>query len=186
MQDTLCVETMDMFVKLYGSEAGDFALKTLPFGGLYVAGGIATKVRGSVVGVELALWVPVVDEVVTIVFQILPLMEKQNKFWENMVAKGRLRATLERIPVFIVLHPQVACCNHGVAGIEGRLTCDVTDLVVARSVSWERESSHVAPSATAHPEVVCDRVRLYASLDWTTLLCVHSLHCVSCWVSGGR
>lgn len=72
---------MDLFVKLYGSEAGNLALKTLPFGGLYVAGGVAPK--------------------------ILSLMVDQDKFLENMVQKGRLRQTLEKIPVYVVLHPQV-------------------------------------------------------------------------------
>jgi len=75
------METMDLFVKMYGSEAGNLALKTLPFGGLYVAGGIAAK--------------------------ILPLLEEQDKFLENMYQKGRLRPELEKVPVFVVLHPQV-------------------------------------------------------------------------------
>ena len=34
---------MDLFVSCYGAEAGNLCLKTLPFGGLYIAGGIAAK-----------------------------------------------------------------------------------------------------------------------------------------------
>ncbi len=34
---------MELFVAAYGSEAGDLALKLLPYGGLYIAGGIAAK-----------------------------------------------------------------------------------------------------------------------------------------------
>lgn len=79
--DALCSQVMDLFVKCYGAEAGDFALKKLPFAGLYVAGGIAP--------------------------QILPAMKDQNKFIENMVQKGRMRAILERVPVYVVKHTQV-------------------------------------------------------------------------------
>lgn len=32
------------FIRAFGAEAGDLALKTLPFGGLYVAGGMAPKI----------------------------------------------------------------------------------------------------------------------------------------------
>jgi glucokinase len=34
---------MDMFWNLYGAEAGNMALKVLPRGGLYLAGGIVAK-----------------------------------------------------------------------------------------------------------------------------------------------
>ncbi|MGK7958885.1 MAG: glucokinase [Crocosphaera sp.] len=39
----LCEKTMDIFIEAYGAIAGDFALNLLPFGGLYLAGGIAAK-----------------------------------------------------------------------------------------------------------------------------------------------
>ena len=42
--DPTCVAAVNMFAQLYGSEAGDFALKSLPTGGVYVAGGIAPRV----------------------------------------------------------------------------------------------------------------------------------------------
>eukprot|EP00191_Tetraselmis_sp_GSL018_P000149 CAMPEP_0177608860 /NCGR_PEP_ID=MMETSP0419_2-20121207/18720_1 /TAXON_ID=582737 /ORGANISM="Tetraselmis sp., Strain GSL018" /LENGTH=347 /DNA_ID=CAMNT_0019103625 /DNA_START=406 /DNA_END=1449 /DNA_ORIENTATION=- len=41
--DALCKWAMEVFYSSYGSEAGSVALKFLPFGGLYVAGGIAPK-----------------------------------------------------------------------------------------------------------------------------------------------
>jgi len=78
--DLLCAQVYDIFIKLYGSEAGDFALKTLPFGGLYVSGGMAPRV--------------------------VHLLKQQNKFMENMLSKGRLRPVLEKIPVSVVTHPQ--------------------------------------------------------------------------------
>jgi glucokinase len=42
--DPTCVAAVSMFAQLYGSEAGNFALKSLPTGGVYVAGGIAARV----------------------------------------------------------------------------------------------------------------------------------------------
>ena len=47
----------------YGAEAGNLALKTLPFGGLYIAGGIAPKL----------LWA----------------IEKDHNFWHAFVSKVR-------------------------------------------------------------------------------------------------
>lgn len=41
----VCVKTLDLWVSLYGSEAGNLALKTLARGGVWVAGGIAVKIR---------------------------------------------------------------------------------------------------------------------------------------------
>ncbi len=40
----LCVQALDMWVSLYGAEAGNLALKTLSLGGLFVAGGIVAKI----------------------------------------------------------------------------------------------------------------------------------------------
>ncbi len=42
--DDLCVQALTTFVDAYGAEAGNMALKTLPYGGMYIAGGIAPKV----------------------------------------------------------------------------------------------------------------------------------------------
>ncbi|MCP2729155.1 glucokinase [Limnofasciculus baicalensis] len=39
----LCQETMGMFVEAYGSAVGNMAVSFLPFGGIYIAGGIAAQ-----------------------------------------------------------------------------------------------------------------------------------------------
>lgn len=78
--DRLCVEAMRLFVSAYGAEAGNLALKLLPYGGLYVAGGIAPK--------------------------ILPLLQA-GEFMASFKDKGRFRSVLERISVQVVLNPQV-------------------------------------------------------------------------------
>ena len=41
----ICVQTLDLWVSLYGAEAGNLALKVLARGGVWVAGGIAVKIR---------------------------------------------------------------------------------------------------------------------------------------------
>ena len=41
----VCVETLDLWTVLYGAEAGNLALKVLARGGIWVAGGIAVKIR---------------------------------------------------------------------------------------------------------------------------------------------
>jgi glucokinase len=79
-RDRLSEQTMQLFVEAYGAEAGNLALKLLPYGGLYVAGGIAAK--------------------------ILPLM-KEGSFLHAFSDKGRMSSLLENVPVHIVLNPQV-------------------------------------------------------------------------------
>lgn len=79
-QDSLAQKTMEIFVEAYGAEAGDVALKFLPYGGLYIAGGIAAK--------------------------NLPLMQQGN-FLQAFLSKGRMNSLLEQIPIRIVLNPRV-------------------------------------------------------------------------------
>lgn len=79
--DEICVETMERFVRLYGAEAGNLALKTLSRGGMYVGGGIAPR--------------------------ILPLLQSGG-FIEAFLAKGRMRPLLEAMPVRVILNDRVA------------------------------------------------------------------------------
>ena len=44
-QCPVCVQTLDLWVSMYGAEAGNLALKVLARGGVWVAGGIAVKIR---------------------------------------------------------------------------------------------------------------------------------------------
>ncbi len=78
--DRACERTARMFTSLYGAEAGNLALKVLPTGGLYVAGGIAPK--------------------------LLPLL-RRGDFLEGFLSKGRMRALLERIHVSVITDPNV-------------------------------------------------------------------------------
>ncbi|MEQ9551132.1 MAG: glucokinase [Coleofasciculus sp. G3-WIS-01] len=78
--DSLSEQTLKMFVEAYGAEAGNLAIKLLPYGGLYIAGGIAAK--------------------------ILPLMQ-DGTFVRTFTEKGRVSPLLEKVPVHIVMNSQV-------------------------------------------------------------------------------
>jgi glucokinase len=72
-----CVETVHMWIEIYGAEAGNMALRVLPFGGVYVAGGIALK--------------------------ILPKL-KDGTFVRAFSDKIQLSTQLAKIPIYIVLN----------------------------------------------------------------------------------
>ena len=78
--DHLATQTMQMFVEAYAAEVGNLALKLIPNGGLYIAGGIAPK--------------------------ILPLLQ-DGMFLKILKNKGRVSSVLEDIPIHIVLNPEV-------------------------------------------------------------------------------
>jgi glucokinase len=44
-RDPVCVEALELFVSIYGAQAGNLALETLALGGLVVGGGIAPKIK---------------------------------------------------------------------------------------------------------------------------------------------
>jgi glucokinase len=79
-QDALSEQTMRIFIEAYGAEAGNLALKLLPNAGLYIAGGIAAK--------------------------NLPLLER-GEFIEAFLSKGRMRSLLQKVPIYVVLNPEV-------------------------------------------------------------------------------
>jgi glucokinase len=80
-RDELCTETMQLFVRLYGAEAGNLALKVMSRGGLYLGGGIAPK--------------------------ILPMLT-DGVFLEAFLSKGRMRHLLEAMPVRVILNDRAA------------------------------------------------------------------------------
>jgi glucokinase len=77
----LCTEALEMFVDLYGSEAGNLALKHLAVAGVYLGGGIAPK--------------------------ILPALQ-EGRFLSSFRAKGRMAKLLTDIPVRVILNDEAA------------------------------------------------------------------------------
>lgn len=72
-----CIETLQIWMEGYGAEAGNMALRILPFGGVYIAGGIALK--------------------------ILPKL-KQGSFVRAFSDKEKLSTQLAKIPIYVVLN----------------------------------------------------------------------------------
>ena len=79
-KDPLSEKTMEIFIEAYAAEAGNLALKLMPYGGLYIAGGIAAK--------NLSLI-------------------KNSRFLEVFKQKGRVSPILDAVPIHIVLNSQV-------------------------------------------------------------------------------
>jgi glucokinase len=77
----LCMQALDLFVALYGAEAGNLALKVMATGGVFVGGGIAPKIIEKL---------------------------KDATFMQAFTAKGRLQPLLETIPVHVILNDQTA------------------------------------------------------------------------------
>jgi glucokinase len=73
-------QAVERFVSIYGAEAGNLALKGLATGGVLVCGNIAAK--------------------------MLPAIERGG-FMKAFVDKGRFRPVMEKIPVAVVLDPDV-------------------------------------------------------------------------------
>lgn len=75
----VCVQTLDLWVSLYGSEAGNLALKVLARGGVWVAGGIAAKIRRKM---------------------------EDGAFFRAFCAKEKFAALLAQIPIHMVLNEE--------------------------------------------------------------------------------
>jgi len=89
----LCGQALDLFVSLYGAEAGNVALRYLARGGVYLGGGIAPKIIERL---------------------------KRPGFMLAFTTKGRLSPLLERIPVKVILNEQTALLGAGRCAARGR------------------------------------------------------------------
>lgn len=79
-RDPLAVQALDLFVAIYGAEAGNLALKVVATGGVYIAGGIAPRITEKL---------------------------RQPTFLDAYQDKGRLSDLVRSIPVQVVLNPEV-------------------------------------------------------------------------------
>jgi glucokinase len=76
-----CEHALDIFISIYGAEAGNLALKLLSTGGVYLGGGIAPKIVSKLAG---------------------PL------FMDAFAGKGRMQSLLEAMPVMVIINDQAA------------------------------------------------------------------------------
>ena len=77
----ICEKALDMFVSVYGAEAGNLALKVLSVGGVYIGGGIAPRITHRF---------------------------EDGRFVQAFTDKGRLSNVLEAMPVHIILESRAA------------------------------------------------------------------------------
>jgi glucokinase len=80
-KSSLCTQALDLFVSLYGAEAGNMALKIMATGGVYLGGGIAPKMIAKL---------------------------REPVFMNAFTAKGRMKPLLQTIPVRVILNPRIA------------------------------------------------------------------------------
>lgn len=80
-ESDLCAQALDLFVTLYGAEAGNLALKVMATGGVYLGGGIAPKI---------------VEEL------------RAPAFLNAFTSKGRMRPLLQAMSVRVILNQKTA------------------------------------------------------------------------------
>ncbi|MBZ5721287.1 MAG: glucokinase [Acidobacteriia bacterium] len=78
---SLSEQALDLFISIYGAEAGNLALKIMSTGGVYLGGGIAPKMLPKLKG---------------------PL------FMQAFIAKGRMQHLLEAMPVRVIMNDKAA------------------------------------------------------------------------------
>ena len=95
-RDPVCAEALDLFVSIYGAQAGNLALETLALGGLVVGGGIAPKIKSKLA---------------------------DGRFMAAFRAKGRMEPLLASIPVRAALDARAGLLGaaHVASGTRGNL-----------------------------------------------------------------
>jgi len=83
---SICVQALDIFVSLYGAEAGNLTLKMLATGGTYVGGGIAPKIIRKL---------------------------SSTAFMKSFYGKGRVGSVLKDVPVRVITNDKAALFGAG-------------------------------------------------------------------------
>jgi glucokinase len=89
-----CAEAVEMFLGLYGAQAANLALTTMALGGVYVGGGIVTK--------------------------LLPKLEAGG-FMQAFRAAGRFEALMAETPVHVILNPRTSLLGAAQVAVESAL-----------------------------------------------------------------
>jgi glucokinase len=93
-ESELCMRSLDLFVSIFGAEAGNLALKVKATGGVFLGGGIAPRVIEKLKGPA---------------------------FMEAFTAKGRMRAFLEAVPVRVILNDMTALLGAAICAASAQL-----------------------------------------------------------------
>ena len=94
-RDPVCAAALDLFVSVYGAEAGNLALKAVAVGGVIVGGGIAPKILSAL---------------------------SDGAFIRAFRDKGRMAKLMAEIPVRVALNPETALL--GAASVAKRLLAE--------------------------------------------------------------
>lgn len=78
IEDSVCKKVVDAFVKIYASIAANYALNVLPYGGIYLLGGLSEG--------------------------LLSYMREDEHFINKFILKGGLGVILKRIPIYVVVN----------------------------------------------------------------------------------
>lgn len=78
--DALAKQALEIFISIYGAVAGDLALTTLPYGGMYIVASMAAKILPQT-GTDI--------------------------FLKSFINKGRLSSLMQNIPLHLVLDPNI-------------------------------------------------------------------------------
>ena len=86
-KDECCEKALELFISVYGAEAGNLALTSLSTGGVFIGGGIAPKLLNKI---------------------------KEGSFMQAFTHKGRLSVMVSQMPVKVILNdkiPLLGCGN---------------------------------------------------------------------------
>ena len=94
-RDEICREALDLFIRCYGAEAGNLALKLMATGGVFVAGGIAPQLIERL---------------------------RQGDFLAAFCAKGRMQGLMEAMPVRVLRNESASLLGPAVCAAESLAT----------------------------------------------------------------
>jgi glucokinase len=77
----LCQTTLNLFISILGAETGNMALKVMASGGVYLGGGIPSRIIAAL---------------------------QKGPFMESFQRKGRMSGLMKRIPVHVIMNTRVA------------------------------------------------------------------------------
>ena len=90
-KNPLCIAALNMFVSILGAVSGNLALTGMTTGGIYLGGGIPTKILSVL---------------------------KEGPFMKAFTNKGRFKDLLEKIPVRVILNDRAALLGAGFCALE--------------------------------------------------------------------
>ena len=96
-KDPVAVETLELFIEVYGAAAGNLALFAMATGGVYIAGGIAPRIVNKL---------------------------QEGRFVDAFNNKSKMQSLLSNIPVNVITNPKVGLLGATVYAARGKSKYD--------------------------------------------------------------